>query len=407
MQLAIRGGKPVCPPSFDRWPIWGREEEEALLRALHSGKWGALHGEEVKKFEKEFAGFQGADHAVAVNSGTAALQVALRAAGIPAGAEVILPAYTFVASATAILDNCAIPVFVDIDPETYTIDPQAVEAAINENTAAIMPVHFAGRPADMDALEKIAADHELILIEDAAQAWGASWRGRGVGSTGFAGGFSFQSSKNINAGEGGIILTSEEETIGLLRSFSNCGRLESGLWYAHYNNGGNYRMTEFQGALLREQLRRYPRQLERRQQNCALLNEKLAHLPGISPLPVDSRITSHACHLYIFRYSPSAFDMLAKDQFVKALQAEGVPCSGGYSLPLYEQPLFRNRNFGPFSEVMQAAPNYAEQDLPHTRSACQEQAVWIRQSALLAPEEDILRIVSAIEKIYENRHELL
>ncbi len=407
MHLAIRGGKPIFETPFDRWPIWGREEEEALLRALGSGKWGALHGEEVKTFEKEFAEYQGARFAVAVNSGTAALQVAIRAAGIPAGAEVILPAYTFVASATAILDNCAIPVFVDIDPESYTIDPHAVEAAITEKTAAIMPVHFAGRPADMDALEKIAAQHDLILIEDAAQAWGASWRGRGVGSMGFAGGFSFQSSKNINAGEGGIILTDDEESIGLLRSYSNCGRLESGLWYAHYNTGGNYRMTEFQGALLRAQLQKYPQQLQTRRRNSALLSQKLADLPGIKPLEEDSRVTGHACHLYIFRYQPEAFDMLDKEQFVKALQAEGVPCNGGYSLPLYEQPLFRDRNFAPFEEIMQAAPDYAEQDLVHSRTACREQAVWIRQSALLASEKDILGVVDAIEKIYENRHELL
>ncbi|MCA9735234.1 MAG: DegT/DnrJ/EryC1/StrS family aminotransferase [Deferribacteres bacterium] len=406
MKLAISGGEKMFDKPLVDWPIWDQKEQDGLLRVLKSGKWGSLHGEEVYEFENEFASFQDAEYAIAANSGTTALETALRALGIQAGDEVILPAYTFVATATAILINGAVPVFVDIDPQTYNIDPTLLEQAITEKTRAIMPVHFAGRPVDLDAISQIASKKGLFVIEDAAQAWGSEWRGRKVGATSNFGCFSFQSSKNINSAEGGIILTDDEEHATLARSYMNCGRVEGGVWYEHYHLGSNLRMTEFQGAILRAQLSRYREQLERRQHAASLLDKRLADLPGFKTLQSDVRITGQSRHLYIFRYISEAFDEISKGEFIKALQAEGVPCSGGYSIPLYEQPIFKNKSFGPFTHLIQDAMDVEEMHLANTHKACYEEALWLPQAVLLNDDKTIDRICDAIIKIYENRNEL-
>ncbi|KAA3656719.1 MAG: DegT/DnrJ/EryC1/StrS family aminotransferase, partial [Calditrichaeota bacterium] len=346
MKLAISGGEKTFNKPLVEWPIWDEKEEQGLLRVLKSGKWGSLHGDKVYEFENEFAIYQDAEYAIAVSSGTTALETALRAAGIQAGDEVILPAYTFVASATAVLINGAVPVFVDIDPQTYNMDPTRIEEAITEKTRAIMPVHFAGRPVDLDQISQIASKKGLFIVEDAAQAWGSEWRGRKIGATSTFGCFSFQSSKNINSAEGGIIVTDDDEHANLARSYVNCGRVEGGIWYEHYHLGSNLRMTEFQGAILRAQLGRYHEQMQKREQAAAILDKRLAEIPGFQILQSDERITSQSRHLYIFRYVSEAFEEISKAEFIKALQAEGIPCSGGYSIPLYEQPIFKNKSFG-------------------------------------------------------------
>ncbi|MDQ7053010.1 MAG: DegT/DnrJ/EryC1/StrS family aminotransferase [candidate division KSB1 bacterium] len=407
MKLAIRGGEPVRKRPFPDWPIWNDTERRGLNRVLESGKWGSLQGQEVRQFEREFAKYQGAEFGIAVTSGSAALEVSLRAVGIEAYDEVLIPAYTFVATATAVLVNAAIPVFVDIDLETYNMSTTSLEQALTPSTRAIMPVHFAGRPANMDEIEQFARDHNLYIIEDAAQGWGAQWRGQGVGTFGDFGCFSFQSSKNISSGEGGIILTNDEELARMASSYMNCGRVEGAIWYAHYHLGSNYRMTEFQAAVLSGQLSRYDQQLEHRQQNMALLDNALQALEGVQPLTGDARITRHAGHIYIFRYNAEAFDMLSKEGFVSALQAEGIPCSGGYSLPLYKQPIFRNQSYGPFTKILREKARYENVNLPNTEKACFEEAIWLPQRVLLGSVEDMRDIVRAIEKIYDNRHELI
>ncbi len=407
VKLAIKGGDPVRKRPYPEWPIWNDAERDALNRVLESGKWGSLNGKEVNHFENAFAKYQGAEFGIAVTSGSTALEVSLRAVGIEAFDEVLIPAYTFVATATAVLVNAAIPVFVDIDLETYNISTSSLEQAITPNTRAIMPVHFAGRPANMDEVEQFARDHGLHIIEDAAQGWGAQWRGQGVGTFGDFGCFSFQSSKNISSGEGGIILTNDEELARMAASYMNCGRVEGGIWYAHYHLGNNYRMTEFQAAVLSSQLSRYDEQLQQRQRNMELLDRALQHLNGVQPLTPDARITRHAGHIYIFRYQAEAFDMLSKEDFVSALQAEGIPCSGGYSLPLYKQPVFQNQSYGPFTKLLKDKAAYQDIFLPNTEKACKEEAVWLPQRLLLGTENDMQDVVRAIEKIYENRHELI
>lgn len=404
--LALHGGTPVRRAPFPAWPIWGNEEVENLSAVLRSGTWGSTAGSVTREFETRFAAFQGAAHGVCVNSGTTALRIALLAADIGTGDRVLVPAYTFFASAAAIVEAGAVPIFVDIDPDTFTIDPRLVEEACTEATTAVMPVHFAGRPADMDALTQIARRRGLKIIEDAAQAWGSRWRGAGVGALGEAGCFSFQSSKNINAGEGGIILTNDEVVARMARSYANCGRIPGGQWYEHVYLGGNCRITELQSAVLLAQLARYEGQLTTRQANLRYLDGKLAGVPGIRTLGNDPRVTAHSAHLFVFRYLREGFGGKPKAAFVRALQAEGIPASAGYADPLYAQPVFLNTAFGPRGRSVPWPVDYRSCHCPATEAACREEAIWLTQNMLLGTRSDMDDIVEAIEKVRRYAGEL-
>jgi len=406
-KLALHGGQPVRTKPFPAWPVADETEIKALELVVRSGKWGSLHGTQVREFEKAYAEYHQAKYGMAVFNGTVALEVALQACGIGPGDEVLLPAYTFIATASAILAKGAVPVFADIDLETFNIDLRSAEKVLTPRTRAIMPVHFGGRPCDMDAIKSFAQRHHLKIVEDAAQAWGASWRGAPVGAIGYVGTFSFQSSKNITSGEGGIILTNDDKLAEMIRSVRNCGRLESGIWYEHYNLGTNARMTEFQGAVLLAQLKRYPAAREHREQNARMIDQLLAQHPGLKPLRADAGVTMNSHHLHILRYQPEAWNGLPKSKFLEAMKAEGVPLSAGYSIPLYEQPVLKNKSFGAFSKWFTDKVDYGALHLPNTHAACYEQAIWIVQSYLLGSEEDMRDIVRAIEKVYEHRRELL
>jgi dTDP-4-amino-4,6-dideoxygalactose transaminase len=404
--LALLGGEPIRQKPFPGWPAWGQEEIAALVEVVRSGKWGMLHGTQVKSFETRFARMHQASFGICVNSGTTALRIALQAAGVGPGDHVIVPAYTFVATATAVLEAGAVPIFADIDLDTFNIDAGDAEQRATPRTRAIMPVHFAGRPVDWDAVEAVARRHDWLVIEDAAQAWGAVWKERPVGALGTAAGFSFQSSKNITAGEGGILLTNDETVAKFARSHANCGRTPEGAWYEHHYLGGNFRMTEFQAAVLHVQLDRYEPMRQRREANARFLDRGLLELPGVAPLARDDRISRHAEHLYIFRYDAEAFGGVPKGRFVEALRAEGIPCSPGYTLPLYRQPLFLKRAFGPRGAEVDVGIDYREVSLPNCETACAEQAVWLTQSVLLGEEEDMRDILRAVEKIWGNREAL-
>ena len=410
--LAIAGGQPVRRTPMPSWPVWNQDEVEAVRAVVESGRWGAQQGTEVRGFEAEFAAYQEAAYGIAVTNGTVALKLALTAAGVGVGDEVIMPGYTFVATATAALEIGAVPVFADIDPGTYTLDPASVEACLTTRTRAIVPVHLGGRAADMDALMALAQRHDLVVIEDAAQAWGASWRGRKAGTLGHVAGFSFQSSKNITAGEGGMIVTNDAAMGALAHSLSNCGRQPGGLWYAHYVLGGNYRLSEFHGAILRVQLRRYPIQLAHRQANAAYLEQALSEVDGITTLRHDARVTSNAYHVLFLQYHPAAFGGASKARFLAAMRAEGIDAMhAGYSLPVYRQPVLLAPNFGLatpplFSGVYPAIPDYGKVTLPATERACTEEALWVRQSVLLGERQDMNDIVAAIDKVQRYSHEL-
>ena len=405
-KLALKGGKPIRDKPFPKWPVFDERELEALRRALESGVWG-VRGSLQRELEKKFASYQHAKFGVSVTSGTAALEVSLRALGIGCGNEVIIPPYTFMATATSVLYVNAIPVFADIDPETYTIDPKSVESLITDKTKAILPVHIAGRPADMDALLSIAKKNDLYIIEDACQAWGSEWRGRRVGAIGDIGTFSFQSSKNITCGEGGMIVTNDEDLYVKAWSLHNCGRSPRGSWYEHILPGGNYRMTEFQAAILLVQLERLDEQTERRMDNARYLDDKLSKIDGIKPLKRDDRVTRNSYHLYIFRYDPEAFGGASKERFAEAMRAEGIPVSIGYSRPLYKEEYLKY-----FSKCPLSCPyygrkiDYSKVKLPNTERACYIEGLWLTQNMLLGSREDMDDIVSAIEKIQENVDEL-
>ncbi|MEM3590805.1 MAG: DegT/DnrJ/EryC1/StrS family aminotransferase [Candidatus Bathyarchaeia archaeon] len=406
-KLAIAGGKPIRDKPFPKWPVFDDREAKALLDVLNSGLWG-IGGSKKKEFEEKFARYQHAKYGVAVTSGTTALEISLRSLGIGCGDEVIVPSYTFMATAIAVFYVNAIPIFADIDPETYTIDPKSIESLISDKTKAILPVHIGGRPADMDALLSIAEKNGLHIIEDACQAWGAEWKGRRVGAIGDIGAFSFQSSKNITSGEGGIIVTNNEELYVKAWSLHNCGRMPEKAWYEHYLPGANYRMTEFQAAVLLVQMERFDEQTERRMENAQYLDSKLSKIDGVKPLKNDERVTRHAYHLYIFRVDPEAFGGLSKAAIARALQAEGIPASVGYSKPLYKEPYIEYFRRCPFS-----CPHYGKQidyssvKAPAAEKACYYEGLWFPQYVLLGSREDMDDIVTAFEKLKDNLEELV
>jgi dTDP-4-amino-4,6-dideoxygalactose transaminase len=400
--LALFGGQKVRTRPFPSWPVFGAEEEQRLLRALRSGKWGKLNGAEVAEFERRFASMHGCKHGIAVVNGTVSLRVALMAAGIRAEAEVIVPPYTFLATATAVLEANAVPVFADVDLETFNLDPAAVEAAITRRTRAIIPVHLGGQPADMDAIMALARKHKLIVIEDAAHAHAASYQGRPVGSLGHLSSFSFQSTKNLTCGEGGIVATSDDKLAEACRTIHNCGRMPGGLWYEHHVMSGNYRLGEFQGAVLNAQLDRLEAQTRTRDRNGQYLAARLSRIPGIHPQKRAADCTRHSYHLFLLRIDPETFGA-PRAAVLKALEAEGIPICGGYALPLYRQPLFLNKALGPYLPRAAARLNYGAVRCPNCERICAEQGAWLEQSLFLGSQSDMDDIAQAFEKVYENR----
>jgi dTDP-4-amino-4,6-dideoxygalactose transaminase len=402
-KLALRGGKPVRKAPYRAWPMFGKEERKALLTVMASGKWG-IGGKENATFEKRFARLHHARHGVAVMNGTVALEVALKAGRIGAGDEVIVPSYTFAATATAVLGVNATPVFADINPDTYCLDPESVRRLLTPRTKAIIPVHLAGQPADMDALMSVASEHNLFVIEDAAQAHFASWNGKPVGSIGHAGTFSFQSSKNVTSGEGGLIVTNDAAIAERCWSYHNCGRSPEGAWYHHPRLGDNYRMTQFQAALLLAQLPNARKRHQVRQRNARFLTAKLRGLPGVSPLSVHPSVTSHAYHLFVLRYDKTQCASIERSTILKALNAEGIPASRGY-VPLYREGFLTEAKEFTLRDTSYATRDYSQVDCPNTERACEE-AIWLTQNLLLGSKDDILDIIRAFQKIIECKDEL-
>jgi dTDP-4-amino-4,6-dideoxygalactose transaminase len=395
--LAIHGGPKSVTTHFP-WPVFAEEEIRAVAGVVASGKWGNPDcGDEVERFESEFAAFCGSKYAVSCVNGSVSLRLALIACGVKPGDEVIVPPYTFMTTASSVIECNCVPVFVDIDPETYNIDAKAIEAAVTERTKVIIPVHFGGLACDMDAIMDIAKRYKLRVIEDAAHAHGAEYKSKKLGSIGDVGSFSFQSSKNLTAGEGGIVITDDDELYAMMRSLRNVGRIEGGQWYDHYNPGCNYRITQMQAVLLSSQLKRLPGQTSCRNENGLYLNTILKKIDGISPLERSEQITMHCYHIYIFKYDASHFGGVPKDQFAEMLAAEGVPCFKGYPHPLYKQPLFQDKNF--MCYAIPETVDYSQVFCPAAEQACSTDAVWILQHALLGGREDMDAFAEAILKI--------
>lgn len=407
--LALFGGPPVRTKPFPSWPVFDEHEEQALTELTRSGNWwryslGSAIADgtdpavneppsKVAEFQQAFARTQGAKFGVACSTGMAALEVSLKALGVGPGDEVVVPAYTFIATATAPMVLGALPAFADVELDTLNISADSVERAITPRAKAIVPVHFAGAAADMDAILEIAARRGLPVLEDAAHAHGAKWKNRGLGTIGNAGAFSFQASKNLTAGEGGIILTNDAALAELCESYVWVGRKAGRPWYEHHRVGWNYRMTEFQGAILIEQLKRLETQNRTRRENALYLNRLLAELPGIHPLRIAPYAACHSFHIYVFRLDADECG-IPRDSFLAALSAEGIPCSGGYAHPLYANPLFEDAALAARYANCAAACANAE-------SACKE-TVWLEHRLLLGTCQDMDDIADAVRKILAN-----
>lgn len=390
-RLAIRGGAPVRDASkhWPKWPVFDDAERKALNDVLESGKW--WYGERVRQFERDYAHFQDARHCVTCTSGTTAAEICFQALGLKQGDEVIVPPYTFIATASTVARMGGTPVFADVD-DSWCLSPAAVEAAITPRTKAIVPVHFGGRIADMDKLNYIAKKHGLVILEDACHAWGSKWRDKGAGSLGLAGIFSFQVSKNITAGEGGAIVSDEEVFADSCRSISNCGRPKGSAWYKHTVLGTNARMNEFSAALLSAQLGRLGEQTRLREKNAALLNTALAEIEGLTPQPGDERITRRGYHLYCVRIDPDAFGC-TRAQFVKAAEAEGLPLGVGYELPVYEQPVFKTGSL---------RREYTRCECPVAEDLCYTSGCWFTHTVLLGTDDDMQDIIAGFRKIKDH-----
>ena len=395
-RLALNGGEPVVKRTLGtRWPIFDEKEEKALLEVLRSGEWNRR--DKVDEVGEAFAAYQDAKYSVPLANGTVALQCALKAAGVNAGDEVIVPALTFVATATSVVLVNAVPVMVDIDPLTYNISPEAIEAAITPRTRAIIPVHNGGYPADMDAIMEIADKHSLRVIEDCAHAHGSQWRGKGVGSIGHLGTFSFQIGKTLTCGEGGMVLTNDKDLAENAARFANL----------------NMRMTNLQAALLLSQLERFNAQVETRERNTAHLVAGMKAIKGIDPIPRDDRVTRWCFYYWDFRYIPDEFDGVPRSRFLEGLQTEGVPCGvGAHGQPIYREGPFADMEF--FDQLGSARKgslyegeiDYSRVYCPNAERVYAEEVCSFPHAMFLGGVDDMELILEAFRKLRENTDEL-
>jgi dTDP-4-amino-4,6-dideoxygalactose transaminase len=404
--LALLGGKKAKRKPFPAWPYYDNKEEQALKEVLESRIWWRTPGTKTLEFERAFARFHGARHGIAVTNGTAALEVTIAGLGIAAGDEVIVPNFTFVATASAVLFANALPVLVDVDPETYCINPDLVEEAITARTKAVIAVHMGGHPADLDRLKAICRRHRIALIEDSSHAHASEWRGQRIGTFGVAGTFSFQSSKLMTAGEGGVIISNNDKFEVQARSVHDCGRMPGKWFYSHFIYGSNYRLSEWQGAVLCAQLGRLEEQTRRRHENARVLDRLLGDIPGLTPQKLDERCTRNGQYAYIFHMSKKEFAGLSTERFIEAMNAEGIPNQASYP-PLHQLEMFRNGKYRSRLSGKQATQKHVfrKQKFPVTRRAAWE-TVWIPQPALLGDEEDMHEIAAALSKIQKNAKEL-
>jgi perosamine synthetase len=410
-KLAINGGEKIRTAKWPQWPYWDQSAEQGILEMFRTGRWWRGNGEHVEEFEKKYAELIGAKRCVATASGTTALITAMYVLGIDAGDEVLVSPYTFIATYNAILMHKALPVFVDSDPETFLMDPKKIELKINDRTVAIVPVHIYGLPVDMDSVNDTAKKHNLKVIEDACQAWGAEYKGKKAGTLGDLGCFSFQNSKHLPAGEGGAITGNNEDLLDLCHSFHNCGRSFGNMKAAPGNprRGMNFRMQQSQALILMSQMKRFEKDNDTRLSNALYLDKKLKEIPGIVPYKHANGATRGVYHLYPFRYIKEKFNNIPKEKFIRALNAEGITASNGYGKQnkdgMFEEAL-NSRGYKRLFSEARLKQWRDENNLPGNDLLC-DQAVTFYQSMLLGTKADMDDIVNAITKIYENRDSLL
>jgi perosamine synthetase len=414
--LALFGGTPVRNKPFPPFPVLGKDEHDAVLDVLREGRLSMFiaspgeffgGGKRIQRFEQEFAEYHGVKYAVAFNSATAALHAAVVGVGLEPGEEIITTPYTFTSSATCALMHNAIPLFADVDRESFNISPASIKQTITPLTRALIPVHLFGNPAPMDEILKIAKESGLKVIEDVAQAPGARYNGRLCGTMGDCGVFSFQETKNMMTGEGGMLITNDERITEVARLIRNHGEAVAHTMtkrsYASETLGYNYRMTEFEAAIGRVQLKHLDESNAVRQQHADYLTKHLRQFPGITPPKVEAGST-HVYYVYPFIYDETQTGIPRK-LFAEALQAEGIPLGVGYVKPLYYSPLFQERRAFAFKHYKGNA-RYDAGLCPVAEELHFKKLLLIPVVRPPATTQDMDDIVLAVEKIMKNRSEL-
>jgi dTDP-4-amino-4,6-dideoxygalactose transaminase len=392
--LAAAGGTPIRTRPFPPWPVFDEEQVAAVAAVLRSGKVNYWTGEETQEFEREFAQAAGCQYAVALANGTVALELALHAAGIGPGDEVIVTCRSFMASASCAISRGAIPVFADVDPESQNVTADTIRAVLSSRTRAIIAVHLAGWPCEMDPIMELAADHGLVVIEDCAQAHGATYRGRPVGSLGHVAAFSFCQDKILTTGgEGGMLTTNDPAIWEKAWSYKDHGKSwsamharqpGSGFKWVHESFGTNWRMTEMQAAIGRIVLRRLPDWVRTRRRNAAFLTERLCDQPALRVATPPSHLEHSYYKYYAFLRPAWLRADWSRDRFLAALQAEGIPCGSGICPEIYREKAFDGspscpeerlpaaQLLGETSLMLQVHPTLTEQDLADTCTAMEK-----------------------------------
>jgi dTDP-4-amino-4,6-dideoxygalactose transaminase len=408
--LALRGGTPVRSKPFpSTWPLFDEREEKALLGALRSRNWCCLRGNAVYDFEATFSQAMGVPHCVLTNGGTTALSASLHVLGVGPGDEVITTPHTFIATINTITNLYALPVFVDIDPETGSINADLIEAAITEHTKAILPVHLAGWPVDIGKIMDLSKKHGIPVVEDACQSVYAEVDGRKVGTFGRSGCISFQEWKSLVCGEGGAILGSDDEFMRRCAAFVNNGRDPKKLERGYPFPGSNHRITEFQAAILAEQFKRFQEQAPRRHENGRYVEEQLAKIPGLTPRKRYAANTRVTYVQFEMDYDRSQFKDVPASRFAEALQAENIPITGGprtYGEACHKEKMLEAHLNSPGFQV---AFSQARLDryrrslsLPAMEGSApgvQERLSMDSKIAFLGPRQEMDQIVEAVHKV--------
>ncbi len=384
-KLALHGGSPVRTDPYPAWPRLGDGDLERVSEVLRTPGWGGS-SESVAEFETVFAQVHDATHGIAVANGSLALELALLSAGVGPGDEVIVPAHSFIATATAVSRIGAIPVFADVEATTYNLSPDRTAEAVSEKTSAVIVVHFGGVMADMDQFEDLAAKEGFLIIEDAAHAHGAEWQGKRAGSFGLAGIFSFQNSKPMTAGEGGMLITSDQDLASKARSISNAGRWPDRGWFEHFELGTNLRMTAIQAAILSKQLERLPLEVQLREDNNAAFEQALDGIDGLYLQEAPAGASTQTHYLRPGRILEEAFGV-NRDEFVEAMNAEGIPVRPFYPHPLYDNALYKDHEHR-VTECPVAAQSSKD-------------SFWLPMNLFMGSSDDAVDAASAINKIHK------
>ncbi len=406
-ELAVRGGAPVRPQGYPACPVHDERDVEAVASVVRGGRWGGFPepGPLAAEFAERFAAYQGSRHGVVMSNGTVTMEVALKALGIGWGDEVIVPALTFSATPYAAMAAGALPVFCDVVPGTLTIDPDQVEAAVTPRTRAIMPVHLGHQMADMDRVVQVARRHSLALVEDCAHAHGQRWRDRGAGSFGELGSFSHQSTKLLTAGEGGSLLTDDEQLARRAHSLIDCGRPKDPD-EKDYTFGANYRLGELHAALLLLALERLPAQQAERAAAGRRFQQLAGEIPGVRLLPPDPRITRWSFYRYVLLIEPEAFAGAGNELVCEALEAEGVGAWVGYA------PMSRYDLFQPALSRLPVAVEHAARldpaamSFPVAEDAALRRTVYLDENVFRAGERGVGDAVEALAKVQRHAAEL-